>query len=533
MPIPDVILGEESRIGMLRGFGAMARLVAVTLGPIGGKIANAREPSGEPELLSDAATIVRRIIQLPERCEDAGAMMMRHIVWNMRQEMGDGSAVTAVLANSIAQEMHHMITAGANAMMLRRGIEKAVGAALEALDEISVPLEGEERIAAVATAASGDAEIGRLLGEIYDVLGAHANIVIEPYVATFHDRAYHEGARFKGGYLSTYLLTDTTRHLAILDDPYIVCADIDFDSLEHVRNILEQVLKAGGKSVFILCKFMSDKGIGLLSANNERGTIRSCAAKIQPVGDLRQGTLENIALLTGAKPLTYKSGVDPDDISLADMGRCERVIVAKDYFMIVGGKGDKAAIRERVQSLRERLRNSMDAEERETLRELLKHFSAGVAELRIGALTSQERKALTETAEEAMKTVSAAMEGGIVPGGGAAYLACIPAVEAVEAKGDEAIGVKIVARALEEPMRQIAINVGVHPPLAIAEARKAGVGYGLDARTKKIVHMIDAGIADPTVVVKRALQQAASGAIMLLTTNALVLHRKPKESFEP
>ena len=533
MPKPDVLLGEESRAGMLRGFESMARLLAITLGPVGRNIANAREPRGEPELLYDAATIARRIIELPDRAENAGALMMRHMVWHLREEMGDGSATTAVLGWSIAREINRMVAAGANPMMVKRGMEKATKAAVKALNAMSVPLEGEDRIAAVATAAIGDGEIGRLLGEMYDVLGANANIVIEPYVATFHDRAYHEGTRFKGSYVSPYLLTDTVRRIVVLDDVYVLAADMIFESTASAGNALEQVLTAGGKNVLIVCKRMSDKAIGVLVANNEGETIRSCAANMKPIGDLRRGTVEDMAILTGGRPLTDKSGMAPEDIKIRDFGRCDRVIVTKDYYMIIGGKGDKKVIRERVQDLRQRLRETHDAEERDTYRELLSHFSSGVGELRVGALTEKERSALTETAEQAMKTVMAGMESGILPGGGAAYLACIPEVQAVEAEGDEAFGVSVLCRALEEPMRCIAANAGVHPPLVIAEAVRQGKGCGFDAIQKKVVNMIETGIVDPTMVVTRALQQAVSGAMMLLTTEALVLHRKPKESFEP
>jgi chaperonin GroEL len=534
MPKPDVILGEKSRVGMLRGFESMARLLAITLGPIGGNIANAREPKGEPELLTDAATIARRIIQLPNREEDAGAMMMRHMVWRVREEVGDGSATTAVLAVALAREMQRVIAAGTNAMMVRRGVELGTDAALRALEQMSQPLEGEDHIAAVATAATGNAEIGKLLGEMYDVLGPHANIVIEPYIATYHDRTYHEGARFGGGYISPYLMTDTSRRIAALNDVYILAADMVFDSVKSAQNILELVVKDGGKSVFVICKNMSDKAIGVLVANNERDIIRSSVANIKPIGEVRRGTVENIALITGGRPLFDKSGMSPEDVKFEDLGRADRVVVTKDYYLIIGGHGDKQKIKERTQQIRQHLRETRDQEERQQLRDLLVQFSSGVGELRIGGMTEQERKALTEVAEQSMKAVRAGMESGIVPGGGAAYLACIPAVQAVQADDpDIQIGVNIMARVLEEPMRRIAANAGIHPPVAVAEATRAGVGYGYDVRDKKIVNMIEHGIADPTMVVKRALELASSGAMMLLTTDALVLHRKPKENFEP
>ncbi len=533
MPKPDVVLGDKSRVGMLRGFESMARLLALTLGPVQGTIINEVAFHGAPELLHDAATIARRIIQLPDRTEDAGAMLMRHMVWHMRQEVGDGSATTAVLAMAIAREMQRMVAAGANAMMLRRGIERASQVAEQALDQMAIPLEGEERIAAVASAAVGNAEIGKLLGEIYDLLGPAANVIIEPYVAAAHDRVYHEGARFKGGYLSPYLINDQTRRVAVLEQPWVLVGDVNFETLLSIQNALELAFSHGAKSLLIVCRVMNDKAIGVMVANNEKGIIQSCAANLKPVGEVRRVTIQNIALLTGGRALFDQLSQKAEEITLQDFGRAERAVVASDYLTIIGGHGDKQAIRERVNSMRRRLRETTDKEEREMLREVQAHFSAGVAELRVSALTSKERNELTEIAQQAMKSVVAGMESGIVPGGGAAYLACIPTVEALQAEGDEAIGVQILARALEEPMRCIVGNVGEHPPVAIAAARKAGAGFGFDVRTRQMVNMLEAGIADPTLVVKRALQQAVSGAIMLQTTDALVLHRKPKEAYEP
>lgn len=534
MPSPDLILGEECRESMLRGFDKIGRLLALTLGPIGGNIGNERDGSRETELLNDAATIARRVLEIPDRSENVGVMMMRHIVWNMREDVGDGSATTAVIAQAAAHEMQRMIAAGANAMMLRRGMDKATAVAVKELDKLAVPLEGEERIAAVASAAIGDPEIGKLLGEIYDVLGPHASIHCEPYVSTHHDRAYQEGARFRGGYASPYFITDQDRRIAVMEDVHVVVAEMTFDDVSAVQTVLEQALADGAKGVFVLCRSMAEKPIGVMVANNEGDVIKSMACTLKPVGDERRGTFENIALLTGATFVEDQvSGMAARDIKLEHMGRADKIIMNRNNFTIVGGAGDRKAIRERVRKLRKRLRQTKDGDERETLRTLLSHFSGGVAELRIGALTSQERKQLTALAEQSMKAVDAAMDEGIVPGGGSAYLACIPAVEAIEAKGDVAIGVKIVARALQEPMRRIAENGGAHPPIVVHQSQQAGYGYGYDVERECIVNMIDEGIADAVVVAKRALTQGISGAIMLLTTDALVLHAKPKESFQP
>ena len=533
MPTPAVVLGEESRAGMLRGFESMARILALTLGPIGGEVANARDANRAPEILRDAATIVRRIIQLPDRVEDAGAMLMRHVVWRVREEVGDGSATTAVLALSIAREVQRMVAAGCNPAILRHGIAKATVAAVQALDEMSIPLEGEERIAAVATAATGAREVGALLGEMYDVLGPNANIVTQRYTATYHDRAYQEGARFKGNYLSPYLLTDQIRRRAVLDDVYVLAADVPLDSVGSVQRVLESALKVGAENLLIVCKRVSEKVIGVLTANNERGKIRSCAAKSLSLGDARRETMRNLALLVGAEFIEDVDGTELSRVPPEAFGHADRAIVTSDYFTIVGGDGDRRAIRERAKLLRKRLRQNWDPDERKDLRTLLSHFSAGIGELRLGALTSKEHERLEEIAEQAIKAISAAMEGGIVPGGGAAYLAAIPAVEALDLEGDEAFGAQILIRALEEPMRRIAANAGAHPPSVVSEARAAGPEYGFDVYSKKTVNMMETGIVDPTMVVKRALQLASSGAGMLLTTEALVLHRKPKETFQP
>ncbi len=532
MPRPSVLLGESSRARMLRGFASMGRVLSLTLGPTAGTIANAGV-AGEVEILRDAATIARRITQLPDARENPGAMLMRQIAWRVRAQVGDGSATAVVIAQAVAQEMQRVISAGAAAMVVKRGVERALRVAVAALERLAVPLVGEERIAAVAAAAIGDGEIGRLVGEIFDVLGPHASIVISPYVATSHDRAYYEGARFPGGYVSPYLLTDEARRRAVLENVHILVADLALDSAGGAIHLLEQVALAGGKDVLLLCKRCSDRAIGVLAANNERGDGFATAATLRPIGELRRGTIEDIALLTGAQPLNDKMGLRPESITARDLGHARKAVVTRDSVTIIGGQGDRGAIRDRVNKLNERARATPDAEERELCRELLTHFSEGVAELRLGALTEPERSRLTEAAEQAIRAVRAGLESGVVPGGGAAYLACIPAVRELQAEGDEAFGAQILARALEEPMRRIAANAQAHPPTVVAEAQGRGRGYGLDARTGRVVDLFAEGIVDPAVVARRALEHGVSGAMMLLTTNALVIHRIPKGSEEP
>lgn len=533
MPRPDVLLGEGSRTAMLRGLATCGRLLALTLGPAGGAIANEPEGTGQVEILRDAATAARRLIQLPNPHENPGAMLARHIAWRMRQEVGDGSATAIVIAQALAEEMQRVIAAGAHVMAVKRGVERGLRAAVAALAEMAIPLEGEERIAAVATAATGDAEIGRLLGEIYDILGPDASVVIAPYVATRHDRAYYQGTRIAGGCVSPYLLRDEARQTAVLQEPHIVAADMAFESAESAINLLEQAAQAGGGDLLLLCKRCSDRAVGVLAANNRRGKGFCSVATIKALGEARRGWMENVAILTGARPFLEGMGLRPESITARDMGRARRVVVERERVTIVDGHGERGAVAERRTKLQERARRASDADERAQYRALLGQLAAGVAELRLGALTERARAELTETAQEGIRAVQAGMEGGIVPGGGAAYLACIPAVRALEAQGEARLGIEIVARTLEAPMRRIAANAHIHPPTAIAEAQQRGPGYGLDARTGRIVDLFAEGIADPAVVARRALDHGVSGAMMLLTTDALVIHRIPKGSEEP
>jgi chaperonin GroEL len=511
----------------------MAHLVAITLGPLQGHIVHTRVNTTQAELLHDAATIVRRVIQLPGRIENTGAMIMRQLVWYMRRELGDGSATAAVLAGAIAREMHRLVMAGAHPMILKRGIDRGVQAAVNALDELSMPLEGRERIAGLATAAIGDAEIGGMLGEMYAELGPHACVAIQPIAGTKHEIAYREGTRFEGECISRYLLTDRPRRVAALSDVHVLVAEAHFQSPESVANALYQVHQAGGKNLFIICKSISSEGLTIMVGNNDRDTVRSSAARIKPQEDLLRGRLQDVALLTGATFITEQSGMDLADITADDLGYAKRIVATDRYVTIIGGHGDPLAIDERVAILRRRLERAIDPEDKDNLRESLGRLIGGVGEFRPCALTEQDRKEVARIAAQAIRTVQVGMESGVVPGGGAAYLAVIPQAEAVEAEGDEAMGVQIVARALEEPMRCIASNAGVHAPLVIAESRRRGPGYGFDVYSKEVVDMEATGIVDSTEVVKRALQQAASGAAMLLTTEALVLHRDPEMSYLP
>ena len=534
MPTPSIRFGPACREPMQRGFDTMARLLALTLGPRGGNVVSQRVGSAGYERISDGATIARRITDLPDRVENAGAMMMRHIVWRMRDRFGDGSVTAAVLARRLARQLHRLHAARANAVHLQRGLERGVRVAVTALEELSIPLTRPEHVAGLANAVIHDRPIAQRLGQMVDVLGPNGNILIQPGYGVGHDCAFREGSRFPGEYVSRYLLSDRLRRVAALNDTRVLVADFHFDEPGHLAPILGQLAEAGGQSLFIICKNMWDRAIDTLVANNARGPVTAYAATIKPVEDLRRDMKRDIALLTGAAFLTDAAGMNPQDLTLDDLGHADRVVATEEYVTIVGGRGDAGAVQAHARALRSRLRQLEERAPKEPLRERIGRLQGGVGELRVGAHTEQERNALVERAAHAVKVVQIGLEGGVVPGGGAAYLAAIPALEAAAAgESEEAMAMRALARALEEPTRAIAANAGANPPLVLMACRERGPGHAYEVGQGRVRDMLDAGVLDPALVAKAALQQAASGAAMLTSAEALVLRRAPPQSYQP
>ncbi len=533
MPKPQVLGADRAREGMRRGVNVMADVVSVTLGPLGGLVLNEVFGRSEPELLTDGATIARRIIELPDRGENVGAMLLRHMVWHMRQEMGDGSVTTAVLTQAILREAHRCIAAGANAMMIRRGLERALKAAVQALREMAVPVEGEEQIAALATGVTGDPDIGRMLGEIFDILGPEGALVVEEYASTYLEREYLEGARWKGNYDSPYFITDAARRLCILENPRILITDARISELSDIQPIMEQVVRAKAGPLAIIAWGVSGVALSTLVTNHQRNVLKAVSVKFGLIGDHRLRALEDMAIMTGARFITEQAGMKVADATLDDLGRARRIEVGEKEFTIIGPQGDPSAIRQRLAQIKVELEQTSDLEERDKLRERLNWLSGGIGILKIGAPSAKEREIKKERAQEAAKLIAAAMEEGVVPGGSVAYLNAIPAVRAVEAEGDEAFGVEILAKALRAPLERMLQNAGLYPPVVIEEILRHGPGYGYDLMTGKIVDMMEAGIMDAVKVLRTALETAVSGAIMAFTTEAVVLHRDPVQSTEP
>ncbi len=533
MPQPRVLNADQAQEGLKRGIDLMADLVSVTLGPRGGLVAHAQFGRSEPELLTDGATIARRIIQLPKREEDVGAMLLRHMVWHMRQEMGDGSVTTAVLTQAILREARRCIAAGANAMMLRRGLERALKAAVQALHEMAIPVEGEERIAALATAVTGDPDMGRTLGEIFDILGPDGALVVEEYASTYLEREYLEGARWKGNYDSPYFITDPARRRCVLENPRILITDARISELSDIQPIMEQMIRAKAGPLAIIAWGVSGVALGTLVTNHQRNVLKSVSVKCGLLGDHRLRTLEDMAIMTGARFITEQAGMKVAHATLDDLGRARRIEVGEKEFTIIGAQGDPGAIRQRLAHIKTELQQTSDLEQRDKLRERVNWLSGGIGILKIGASSVKEREIKKERAQEAAKLIAAAMEEGVVPGGGVAYLSLIPVVRAVEAEGDERFGVEVLAHALRAPIERMLRNAGLYGPVIIDEIQRRGTGYGYNVITGEIVNMMDAGIMDAVKVLRTALETAVSGATMAFTTGALVLHRKPAQSVEP
>jgi len=535
MERPKVILGRRASEGLNRGAHRLAYLLGLTLGPVAGTVVNYKDTGSDRcEMLTDAATIARRIIQLPDAAEDPGAMLLRQLVWRVRQKAGDGSATAAVLALAMLREARRVIAAGANPMLVRQGIDLGVAAAVKALQEMAVPVQGQDALAALATASCGNPELGRIVGEIFDTLGPDGVVNVQDYMGYYLDREYIEGCRFRGTFTSRFFLTDTNYRLVQLVRPYVFICDWNLTEMAQVAPLLELVLQKGDKRPLLVISSSQDGGaLSTLLANHQKGVLQCCGVTLKGYGDAHRAALDDMALVTGGRFLYRDAKMDPHDVTLEDLGQAERIEVSEEYVTVFEGAGDRKAIRQRRQLLKAKLEEAKDRDEYLEIRERINRLSGGIAILKVGAPTDDERKRRREQAEEVVKLVADGCQAGIVPGGGAAYLACIPAVKAVRAEGEAAFGVAIVARALEEPMRRIVANAGLDPSAAVARVQERGAGFGVDVHTRQVVDMREVGIMDSVRVAQTALETAASGVNMIITTGAVVLTRKPVQRVEP
>ena len=525
-----IVYGEEARKKLQSGIDQLADTVKVTLGPKGRNVVLGRK-FGAPLVTNDGVTIAKDI-ELEDAFENMGAQLIREVATKTNDVAGDGTTTATVLAQAITHEGLKNLASGANPMVMRKGIEKAVAAAVEAIKEHSVPVSGSEDIARVGTVSSGDASIGALIAEAMEKVGTEGVITIEESKTAETGLEVVEGMQFDRGYISPYMVTDTDKMEAVLDDALILITDKKIASIQEILPVLEPVVKAG-KKMMIIAEDVEGDALATLLVNRLRGNFNCVCVKAPGFGDRRKEMLQDIAILTGGTVISSQLNMELTEATMADLGRARQIVVTKDNTTIVDGAGDAEAIKARTQQIRAAIATTTSDYDREKLQERLAKLAGGVAVIKVGAQTEVAMKEQKLRVEDALNATRAAVEEGIVAGGGTAQVNAIAAVEKLIMKltGDEKTGAKIIATALQAPIRQIAENAGVDGSVVFEKIKSSKkVGYGYNAYTEQYVDMIAAGIVDPTKVTRSSLENAASIASCVLTTESLVADKPNPEA---
>ena len=523
----QIISGEGSRQAMLRGVNLLADAVKITLGPKGRNVVLEKK-FGAPTITKDGVTVAKEI-ELEDKAENMGAQMVREVASKTSDVAGDGTTTATVLAQAIFREGVRTVAAGANPMALKRGIEKAIEMAVEEIKKLSQPVTGEA-IAQVGTiSANNDSTIGNIIAEAMKKVGKDGVITVEESKTMTTQLDVVEGMQFDRGYLSPYFVTDPERMEVVVEDPYILIHEKKISVMKDLLPLLEQIARSG-KPLLIVAEEVEGEALATLVVNKLRGTLQCAAVKAPGFGDRRKAMMEDIGILTGGKAIMEETGIKLENIRLEDLGRAKRVTIDKDNTTIVEGAGQHKAIEGRIKQLRSQIDETTSDYDREKLQERLAKLVGGVAVIKVGAATETEMKEKKARVEDAMHATRAAVEEGIVPGGGVALLRAVPALAKLKMAGDEQTGVNIVKRALEEPLRQIVQNAG-HEGAIVAEKVKAdkNPNFGFNAETEEYGDLVKQGVIDPTKVTRFALQNAGSIAALLLTTEALVCEIPEKE----
>lgn len=522
----EILYGEEARKALQAGIDKLADTVKITLGPKGRNVVLDRT-YGIPLITNDGVTIAKEI-ELDDTFENMGAQLIREVATKTNDAAGDGTTTATVLAQAFVREGMKNIAAGANPMILKKGIKKAVDAAANAVLHNSKAVSGSADIERVATVSSGDESVGKLIAEAMEKVTSDGVITIEESKTAETYSEVVEGMQFDRGYITPYMVTDTDKMEAVLDDAYILITDKKISSIQDILPLLEEIVKAG-KKLLIIAEDLEGEALSTILINKLRGTFTCVAVKAPGFGDRRKEMLRDIAILTGTDVISSELGYELKDTTINDLGRARQVVVSKENTIIVDGAGNPDEIKARVAQIRAEIENTTSDYDKEKLQERLAKLAGGVAVLRVGAATEAEMKEKKLRVEDALAATKAAVEEGIVAGGGTALINAIPAVEKIipTLEGDEKTGARIVLRALEEPVRQIAANAGLDGSVIIDKIRRSRkVGYGFDAYNEVYTDMISAGIVDPTKVTRSALLNAASCAAMVLTTESLVGNKK-------
>ncbi|HWF73889.1 MAG TPA: chaperonin GroEL [Solirubrobacteraceae bacterium] len=511
---------SEARKALELGVDAVANAVKVTLGPKGRYVVLDKK-FGAPTITNDGVTIAREI-EVQDVFQNQGAQLVREVATSTNDVAGDGTTTATVLAQSIVREGLRNVAAGANPLSLKKGIETAVELVVKNIETQSKEISGKDQIARVATISAGDEEIGDVIADAIDKVGKDGVVNVEEGQTFGMDLEFTEGMQFDKGYISPYMVTDQDRMEAVLEDPYILIANQKIGSVRDVLPVLEQTIQSG-KPLLIIAEDVEGESLATLVVNKLRGTFTGVAVKAPGFGDRRKRMLEDIAVLTGGEVITEEMGLKLENTQLSQLGRARRVVVAKDTTTIVDGAGDSDAIKGRINQIKTEIEGTDSDFDREKLQERLAKLSGGVAVVKVGAATETEMREKKHRVEDALQATRAALEEGIVPGGGVALLQAAHAIKLDNiALDDEKTGAKIVLRALEEPLRQISENAGLEGSVVVNDVRKAKKGWGLNAATGEIVDLVAAGIIDPAMVTRSALQNAASIAKNILTTEAIV-----------
>ena len=526
----DIKFSADARSSMVRGVDILANTVKVTLGPKGRNVV-LEKSFGSPLITNDGVTIAKEI-ELEDHFENMGAKLVSEVASKTNDIAGDGTTTATVLTQAIVREGIKNVTAGANPIGIRRGIEAAVATAVEALKSNSVPVSNKEAIAQVAAVSSRSEKVGEYISEAMEKVGNDGVITIEESKGMETELDVVEGMQFDRGYLSQYMVTDNEKMVAELDNPYILITDKKISNIQEILPLLENILKTN-RPLLIVADDVDGEALPTLVLNKIRGTFNVVAVKAPGFGDRRKAMLEDIAILTGGTVITDDLGLELKDATIEALGQASKVTVDKDSTVIVEGSGNPEAIANRVAVIKSQIESSTSEFDREKLQERLAKLSGGVAVIKVGAATETELKEMKLRIEDALNATRAAVEEGIVAGGGTALVNVIPAVEALELTGDEATGRSIVLRALEEPVRQIAYNAGYEGSIVIDRLKNAEAGIGFNAATGEWVNMIEAGIIDPVKVSRSALQNAASVASLILTTEAVVANKPEPVSPAP
>jgi chaperonin GroEL len=522
----QIIYGEEARRSLKAGIDALADAVKVTLGPKGRPVALDKK-FGPPSVINDGVSIAKEI-ELEDPFQNMGAQLVKEAASKTNDKCGDGTTTATVLSQALVTGGFKNIAAGADAMSLKRGIEKGVVAMVEDLKKMSIPVTTKEQIAQVATISAADPEIGNLIAEVMEKVGKDGVITVEESKGLLFETDYVEGMQFDRGYISPYFITNAELMKVELEDPYILITDKKISAIADILPVLEKVLQVS-KNFVIIAEDLEGEALATLVVNKLRGTLNCLAVKAPGFGDRRKAMLEDIAMLTGGKVITEDMGRKLDSTTVADLGRCRKVVSDKDNTTIVEGKGTDEEIKARIKQIKAQIEETTSDYDKEKLQERLAKLAGGVAVIKVGAATEIELKEKKHRVEDALSATRAAVEEGILPGGGVALLSTLPALDKIRLTGDQATGLEILRKAVDEPVKWIAINAGKDGSVVVDKVKRSKKGVGYDASKDEYGDMVTRGIIDPLKVTRTALENAASVANMILTTEALVTDLPDKD----